>query len=673
MSGFDGMVSLRPALGVERAPDATLGEVASATLEETLASNPSVAYYREKYLEKAGELSPDTVDAVSARQRLKEEGLEGRLRIPDQGIPRFALDTLIDRKREEVKREEVLSRAPPGIASGSVRLAVGLGASLLDPLNIAAGFFPVVGEARYARLLSKAPGFLGRTAVRAGVGAVEGTAGTAAIEAIVYSSKQADQADYDMADSLANIAFGGVFGAGLHVMGGALGEVARALRGGAADVAANVSPDTRAAALKTAVAQAAQGEPVNVEPLIRLDPAAENTIPRAENLTPAERAIETRFARQIGGDIETAMADYARLPDSEGGRVLNTDLARELSADYRADRTRSAAVHEPASALVKEMYARRLAEAPSEGQTPLVVFTAGGTGAGKSTAIAALSDSSEALRHAQIVYDTNLNSLKSSVQKIEQALNAGKAVRVMYVQRDAVDALTNGALPRAMRMGRTVPLVEHARTHAGSAAVIRELAERYRDNPRVDIQLIDNTRGKGQVRIGSIDQIRPMEYNALVGNLHAALEAERQAGRISEAVYRGTLGDFNPDSGLQVGGGVSRGGQEAGPGYGGEPEQAGTRRPIDLAAVRDAARDPKLSSLADEGAAGAADERLAETQAIDDLARVQQETDEELLRLKESGIDAAEELEPYDAAVKDAQALGRAARAAVVCGLRHAS
>ena len=43
---------------------------------------------------------------------------------------------------------------------------------LLDPLNIASAFVPVVGEARYANLLARAASPLGRAGVRAGVGAL---------------------------------------------------------------------------------------------------------------------------------------------------------------------------------------------------------------------------------------------------------------------------------------------------------------------------------------------------------------------------------------------------------------------------------------------------------------------------------------------------------------------
>jgi flagellar biosynthesis GTPase FlhF len=268
-------------------------------------------------------------------------------------------------------------------------------------------------------------------------------------------------------------------------------------------------------------------------------------IPRAEGMSAEHADIQERFARQVERNPGKAMGDYSKLKDSEGGRVLNTDVARELSPDYRKDRTASAAVHEPASALVKEMYERKLAEVPKEGQDPVVVFSAGGTGAGKTTGIRKLAERVPEIDRAQIVYDTNMNSLDGAVKKVEQALAAGKAAHIIYTYRHPVEALVQGALTRATRMereegsGRTVPLNEHAKTHIGSLKVIRDLVQRYADDPRVSIDIIDNSRGKGQAAPTDVAALPHFDYNSLVGDLHAALDSEHTAGRISDAIYGG--------------------------------------------------------------------------------------------------------------------------------------
>lgn len=259
--------------------------------------------------------------------------------------------------------------------------------------------------------------------------------------------------------------------------------------------------------------------------------------------------IEERFRRYMAENPDEAKARYEAHPDTEGGRILNTDTARELSADYLSDRTKSADVHEPASAFIKERYAEALQQPAKPGQDNTVLFTAGGTGAGKSTGLRALGGTAE---RAQIVYDTNMNSLGSARTKIEQALAAGKDVRIAYVYRDPIEALQNGALSRAMRQeakygsGRTVPIEEHLKTHIGSYDTVRALADEYAGNPHVEIQAIDNSHGPNAARVVPMESLPNLDYNNLHERAAQTLEAARAAGPdnggVSESVYRGFKG-----------------------------------------------------------------------------------------------------------------------------------
>lgn len=242
---------------------------------------------------------------------------------------------------------------------------------------------------------------------------------------------------------------------------------------------------------------------------------------------------------KIDADFGAAVEEYNRLPEANGGQVINTDVARELSPEYQADRTRSADVHEAASAFAKRLYAEKLSRPTPEGKLPTVLFTGGGTGAGKSTGLNLLAESSE----AEIVYDTNMNSEASAVTKIEQALDAGRNVHIMYVYRDPVEALTAGALPRAMRMGRTVPVESHAATHAGARVVAEKIAARYANDPRVVITVVDNSRGRGKAAVTTLDKLPQVVELGLKEKLNEATKAEYAAGRISEAVARGTIGE----------------------------------------------------------------------------------------------------------------------------------
>lgn len=265
-----------------------------------------------------------------------------------------------------------------------------------------------------------------------------------------------------------------------------------------------------------------------------------------KELQAPDQEIERRFTEQLS-NVDQAIADYSKLKDSEGGRVLNTDTARELSADYMKDRTKSAAVHEPASALVKEMFKRKLAEA-KPGDT--VTFSAGGTGSGKTSGL------NKHGLNTGLVYDTNMNKFAGADAKVQQALAAKQKVSIAYTSRDPVDALVNGALDRAMRQeakfgsGRTVPMHEHEGTHSGSRAVIAQLVEKYKNDPRVTFKIIDNSHGKDNAKVvKSLADLPKYDYNSIGGKLDEALENEHSAGRISDAVYNGFKRLGSADSG----------------------------------------------------------------------------------------------------------------------------
>lgn len=266
-------------------------------------------------------------------------------------------------------------------------------------------------------------------------------------------------------------------------------------------------------------------------------------MPRAKALPELDRKIESRLAEKIANDYPSAVMEYNALPDAMGGKVLNVDTARELSPDYATSKESrallSAAVHEPASYFIKQVYADRLAEMPPDST---VMFTSGGTGAGKSSAIEQSPSAAQAMNAAHLVYDTNMNGFESAVGKIEQALAAGAKVDIWHVQRDPVDAMVNGALPRALHRGRAVPLDAHEATHIGSAETIIRLADHYQNDPRVSIRVLDNTRGKGNASEAPIEFVRTFDYNGLRERLIAALDKEYRNERITDAIYRGTLG-----------------------------------------------------------------------------------------------------------------------------------
>jgi len=228
------------------------------------------------------------------------------------------VDIMVDRKKKERERQSIMERGPQGSWNplsggfyvGAAKLAVGIGTSFLDPINIAASFIPIYGQARFARSIARAKGMGTKSAkafrnTRLKRGAIEGAGGALLLEPLVYGAAQRIQADYDVYDSFLNVAFGTVLGGGLHVGAGKLRDVntnakfqARILtnrenlskpEGGDPEVDLykeyypdevvnemmkldQMNPETRDLLLQKSLGDLMLDEPVNIGPIVNADP-----------------------------------------------------------------------------------------------------------------------------------------------------------------------------------------------------------------------------------------------------------------------------------------------------------------------------------------------------------------------------------------------------------------
>lgn len=160
-----------------------------------------------------------------ADERLKAEGLSGRIKVPAEGMRSGELALLMRERKKELARQAVLAHASEDIGTDIARFGSGLLANVVDPVNAAVMFTPVVGQMRYSWMLAGASNVLARTAIRAGVGALEGAVGSALVEPLIYSTQTDFQRDYGLLNSFLNVAMGSATGAALHGLGGGLREV----------------------------------------------------------------------------------------------------------------------------------------------------------------------------------------------------------------------------------------------------------------------------------------------------------------------------------------------------------------------------------------------------------------------------------------------------------------
>jgi soluble lytic murein transglycosylase-like protein len=182
-------------------------------------------------------------------------------------------------------------------------------------------------------------------------------------------------------------------------------------------------------------------------------------VPRADALSPIDRAIENRLAETMARDFDGAAAAYAAMPDSMGGRVLSDDMARRLSPEAAIDPARGAAAQAPADWFVGQMYARRVAELQPGAQ---VLMTTGGA-PGRADVVRTVPALRDAADQAALVLDANLGTADAAAARIDAALDAGATVRMVHVKQ-------------------------------GRDPVVDQVAKRYKDDPRVTVSTVEDTR-----------------------------------------------------------------------------------------------------------------------------------------------------------------------------------
>lgn len=176
---------------------------------------------------------PD-VSIDDAKARVRQEGLDGHLHLPASAtIKAPVLDLMIGEAHERRDREVAISQGPQGFIPGALGFVTSLGAGMVDPVNMAAFSIPVLGEARWGRLMASAgDSIMARGGVRALQGGAQGAAGTAILQPADWWLHTSDGEDYTFGTALQSVLMGAGMGAAFHSAIGAVGDI-RARRNGA--------------------------------------------------------------------------------------------------------------------------------------------------------------------------------------------------------------------------------------------------------------------------------------------------------------------------------------------------------------------------------------------------------------------------------------------------------
>jgi hypothetical protein len=263
-------------------------------------------------------------------------------------------------------------------------------------------------------------------------------------------------------------------------------------------------------------------------------------IARMDGLSPEAQAVEARAVERVELELDGLIEDYLE----RFGVVVGTDLARELFPDYTASlqsRLQFALAVQRSAAYVADEVYKRILSGPVLGDA---LFTAGGTGAGKTTAIRTSSQTSGLISGAAIIYDSNFNSLSSAKAKVMLALEAGLRVIVIFVHRHPVEAYLEGVLPRALVEGRTVSIEGHLRMHRDALKAFLRCQRSFAENPQAAFLVLNNTGHEAEAFPSDIAYLKSVQYpqEELFNVIKEGLDHAYRQGKISEALYVASCG-----------------------------------------------------------------------------------------------------------------------------------
>ena len=180
-------------------------------------------------------------------------------------------------KHDEIERENVTARFE-NVHSWPTNFAAGTLGFMLDPLRASTAFVPGIGEEVVLARLGA--GIAARIGARVVAGATAGAAAQLPLSALQYGLGQQEASDYGLRDAFRDVMFAAAGNAIFHTGIGTAGEILRGRPGVApeeqpaelADARPILQADaqTQHAAMSSAVAEIADGRPVDVAPMFQL-------------------------------------------------------------------------------------------------------------------------------------------------------------------------------------------------------------------------------------------------------------------------------------------------------------------------------------------------------------------------------------------------------------------
>ncbi len=252
----------------------------------------------------------------------------------------------------------------------------------------------------------------------------------------------------------------------------------------------------------------------------------------------SEKAIELLAFEKILRGQANLIEKYEELY----GGDISTDIALRFFIEDGYEGTNSNVFHKPAVFLNNSVFERYISNKKGKGK--VVLFTAGGTGAGKTSSLKALDRSGVAFS-----YDSNSSVFDTAVKKINAVLDAEYEVFVAYVHRPATNAFSEGVITRAISFlydgepPRTVPIPAHIKTHVQCPLVALKIYEYYKGHPKFNLVVYDNSYKEGEAAVVPIHFLESRLYTEeaqelLTQKLYGIVDEKFKKNEISDKIYK---------------------------------------------------------------------------------------------------------------------------------------
>ena len=223
-------------------------------------------------------------------------------------------EQMVERKKRELSRAWLTANSENTILSNTAHFATSLAAGFLDPLQLAASMLPVgwFGKLGVLKNLAKTNPLMATI----GAQSLQGAAGAALLEPIIYSRAHREQADYSLVDSGVNILFGGLMGAFFPAIEA----------GGRKVISLGISdPKLKASILEGGIYREANAFHANVSDPTPLPVSDKRTFLDTSTIEAVYKAVAAREAEGVN------------LTPAEHNAILNLDTGK-IRADLEAGR-----------------------------------------------------------------------------------------------------------------------------------------------------------------------------------------------------------------------------------------------------------------------------------------------------------------------------------------------